>query len=685
VRLLIAEKPSMARSIASALRVAGTGQGCIAGREMIVTWCIGHLVELAPPEAYEPSLERWTLEALPILPTAFRLAASDRTKAQFRVVRDLLGRGDVTDVVNACDSGREGELIFDYVYRLAACRKPVLRFWTASLTDEAIRTAYDQLKPASAYAGLRDAARSRSEADWLVGLNATRAQTLVAQRAGHRGVWSLGRVQTPTLALVVERDRQIRDFVAKDFWLVDATLAAPSGTFKARWFRGRGEDLVERFERADEARAVAAAARRAPARVLEVDAKDVRVPPERLYDLTTLQRESNRRWGYSAQKTLDVAQVLYEQHKVLSYPRTSSRHLTTDVAATLPALLDAVARLPPYAQLARQAIDTRATLGSRFVDNAKVEDHHALLPTGRAPASLDEAEARVFDLVVRRFLAAFLPDRVEARTSVTCDVGGERFRARGLVVKAAGWAAVDPPTMEKPAKGEDDAAPSLPALRASEPLGVEDVKVLARNTKPPRPFTDAELLGAMETAGKTLEDEELRLAMRESGLGTPATRAAVIEHLLAREYLVRVRKNLEATPRGAALIDALPAAALKSAQLTGTWEARLARMARGEYARDTFMLELAAYTREVVEQLLQAPPPRAVPDTARATRPAAKPPRLATAAPPGAASPDHNRPAPPRGETCNGCGNAARVVWSQRQQAWLFRCDPCNVWGRPNA
>jgi DNA topoisomerase-3 len=317
----------MARSIAQALGLSGGGRGdgFLEGPGVLVTWCIGHLVELAPPEVYDDKLERWSMATLPILPDEFRLVPAAKTRAQLRIVRDLLGRKDVVEVVNACDSGREGELIFDHVYRLARCKKPVLRLWTASLTDEAIREAYARMKPAAAYVGLRDAARSRSEADWLVGLNGTRAQTLVAQKAGQRGVWSLGRVQTPTLALVVERDRAIREFVARDYFTVEARLGAAAGDFEAKWFRVDGEKTIDRHDQREDAEAVADKARPGPAHVRSVEGKDVRLPPERFYDLTTLQREANRRWGYSAKRTLDVAQALYEKSTSSSATRVPPR------------------------------------------------------------------------------------------------------------------------------------------------------------------------------------------------------------------------------------------------------------------------------------------------------------------------------------------------------------------------
>jgi DNA topoisomerase-3 len=691
MRLIVAEKPSMGRALASALGVSGAGQGCIEGRREVITWCIGHLVELAAPDEYDPALKQWSLTTLPIVPAAFRLVeASASTSAQLRVVLDLLRRPDVDEVVNACDSGREGELIFDHVYRHARVDKRVLRLWTASLTEEAIRTAYQNLRPAHHYARLRDAARSRSEADWLVGLNATRAQTLVAQRGGDRGVWSLGRVQTPTLALVVDRDLAIATFQARSYWTVDAQLAAAAGTFTARWFRTDGDQLIDRLDDGGQARELAARAGRGPAVVRSVESVDVRTPPERLYDLTSLQREANRRFGLSAAQTLEIAQALYETHKVLSYPRTSSRHLTTDVERTLPRLLEQLEQQPSYAGFASAA---RATgpraLGRRFVDDDQVEDHHALLPTGRRSPRLSEMEASVYDLVVRRLLAAYQSEVLESRTTVVATLAGELFRARGTVLVDAGWRRVDPPTAAKDKdKAEAGDDPVLPPVVAGERLRIVEVAATTRRTKPPKPFTEAELLGAMETAGRDLEDEDARLAMRDSGLGTPATRAATIEGLLKREFIVRERRQLRAAPRGLALIRGLQVPALRSAALTGAWEAKLARMARGQYDRSAFMAEIVAYTRELVDVLQRSEPPR--PEAApappartrrRAAGPATRAMGNARAVPHAApATANATRTAAPAPMACGSCRGVAKVVWSSKKSSWYQRCEPCNRW-----
>jgi DNA topoisomerase-3 len=406
LRVIIAEKPSMGRAVAQALGVRGpSAGGRIVGDELIVTWAIGHLVELAPPESYRAEWKAWRAVSLPMVPPdgRFALEVTARTREQFEVVAGLLRRKDVGGVVNACDAGREGELIFDLIMRRAGCSLPVMRLWTASLTETAIRQAYATMRPAAHYAALRDAARSRQEADWLVGLNATRAQTVRARAGGSdSGVWSIGRVQTPTLALLVERQRAIVGFVPRAFYAVEADLRAAAGRFTATWFERRGKDLVQRLESRAQADALVARLAGAPARVERIDRKAVRTPPERLHDLTTLQREANRRLGLSAQKTLELAQALYEQHKVFTYPRTASRHLTTDVGATIPALVATLAQhIGPLGALA-QALHARqpGLLGARFVDDREVDDHHAIIPTGSPPRHLSPQEQAIYGLVL---------------------------------------------------------------------------------------------------------------------------------------------------------------------------------------------------------------------------------------------------------------------------------------------
>ena len=468
----------MGRAIAAALGLSGSGRHFIQGRDadgnpLCVTWCIGHLVQAAEPDAYDPALKSWRLGQLPFLPEQFRYEAASSTGDQWQAVRDLLQREDVTDVVNATDAGREGQLIFHLVYDLAGCARPVQRLWTSSLTDDAIRTAWKAMKPDSAYRGLTDAARCRQEADWLVGINCTRAQTLVARSRGGQGVYSIGRVQTPTLAILVNREKSIRDFVPQDFWTVLATFQPNerSERYVGRWFKTVDGKDQERFETEAEALALADRLRSKAGRVTSVSGKAERRKAELLYDLTALQKEANRRFKWSAEHTLEVAQQLYEA-KLLSYPRTSSRHLTGDDAKKAPRWLAALDRAPyaPFVDEIRAMNKGQAPpLSKRFVDDKQVEDHSALVVTEKAaPANLPSDQARLYDLVARRLLAAWFGDRVEHKTTILTVVEGESFKTTGAVLQDPGWTRVDPPPSRP--KGDDETEPSRTSEEGLRPL-----------------------------------------------------------------------------------------------------------------------------------------------------------------------------------------------------------------------
>ncbi|MFN7143419.1 MAG: DNA topoisomerase, partial [Myxococcota bacterium] len=579
------------------------------------------------PAHYDPAWKRWSFETLPMIPAKFdlRLREGD-IREHFGALKKLLRDKAITEVINACDAGREGELIFRYVYELAGCTRPVRRLWTSSLTDEAIRTAWARLRPAADFDALADAARCRSEADWLVGLNATRALTCLARQGGGEQLLSVGRVQTPTLAMIVARDRQIEAFVPEPYWMVKARFSAEGkGEWEGTFFqrtpeREKGEDrdeapVAERILDRTTAEAVATASQGRPGTVSEAERKRIREQPPLLYDLTSLQRRANERYGLSAPRTLQIAQALYEKHKLITYPRTDARHLTPDQVGELPKILEGLARLPTYRPFAEGLLERPIQPGKRVVDAAEVGDHHAILPTGRTPdpSRLDPDERRMFDLVARRLMAALSPDaifdattlvvRVEPEGPLPAGVPALLYRARGRVCREPGWRAVDPPGKSR----EVD----LPNVDEGDVARVGDVRVVEEKTRPPRPYNDASILGAMETAGKTLDDESLKRALRNAGLGTPATRAAILETLLQRKYVERQGRDLRATERGKALIDAVPLDELKSAELTGRWEARLAAIAEGKDAREAFMAAVGDHVREVVTAIAGAAPPPA--------------------------------------------------------------------------
>ncbi|MBX5482460.1 MAG: DNA topoisomerase 3, partial [Myxococcaceae bacterium] len=669
---MVAEKPSVARDIAAVLGARARRDGFYEGNGYRVTWAIGHLVGLAEPHQIRPEWKTWRWSQLPMLPDRWPLVVLEKTRAQFEVVRRVLNDPDVHEVVCATDAGREGELIFRHLYEAAGCRKPVKRLWISSLTEEAIRDGFQKLKDAQAYDSLAAAAVGRSRADWLVGMNLSRAYGLQRDQP-----LSVGRVQTPTLAMVVERELAIRRFVPEDYLEVVATFSPGEGqTYDGTWFRDVKGERVQRLPiDGVEANAIVSRVKAGEAQVRSHDCETKRMPPPLLYDLTDLQRHANRLYGFSAQKTLELAQALYEQHKLLSYPRTSSRHLSTEVAATLPAIVRTVRG--PYESLLSPGTGERP-LSRRFVDDVKVTDHHALIPTAASPEgkrlSLDEQ--RIYDLVCRRFLAAWQGDFVWDATRVVTVVRSEGgvedlFASSGSAIREKGWKALEVGPLRAPAaekkKEEDPGEPEPPqqllpeGLKRGLPVKVLDTKTMKKRTQPPRRFTDATLLTAMETAGRTLDEKELSDAMRECGLGTPATRAAMIETLLAREYIVRRGKTLEATEKGIELIAAVDPT-VKSPVMTGQWEARLQRIERGEAELEPFLRGIEAYVREVIGRMSPPPPkvPRGDPrqrtlfDPSESERPSTDDRRARAWDPPGAsrttehAPPAHHAPCPQR-------------------------------------
>ncbi len=602
--LVVAEKPSVGRDIAAALPGSfkqAKDKTYIEGEEYLITWAVGHLVGLAEPEAYDPKLKKWRYADLPIVPEKFKLVPNDeRAKKQLHAIHRLMARDDVDVVVNACDAGREGELIFAYVYETAKVKKPVQRLWLNSMTRKAIEEAFSQLRPGEEMAQLEAAARSRSEADWVVGMNATRAAS-IRLRAAFDGAVSLGRVQTPTLALVVKREQAIRDFKPEPYWLVEAKFAAD----QARRYAGRylgGKRIAE-----EEAGKIVKEVDGQPGEITKLEKKEEREKPQLLYDLTTLQRHANTLYGFSARRTLSAAQRLYEEHKALTYPRTNSRYLSGDLVSEIKPTAELVGHNQPYKKASEYVTALESLPLGRVVNDEKVTDHHAIIPT-RSEHDLSKMgadELKVYDLVARRFLAVFHPEAVFERTRVETTVATHIFRTSGRVLLVAGWKAVYGDEAENGQIGEDDTGGDqmLPKLEQGEGVQTESVESLRKETQPPRRFTDASLLGAMETAGKDIEDAELREAMKESGIGTPATRAAIIERLIAVGYIEREGRALVATEKGMQVIKLLGEHALTSPELTGTWEHRLGLIEQGEDSRPAFMSDIAKFAKDTVEEL----------------------------------------------------------------------------------
>jgi DNA topoisomerase-3 len=606
--LVIAEKPSVGRDVARVLPGPfAKHEGFLEGPDHVITWAVGHLVQLAEPDEYDPKFKKWKMTDLPIVPDRFKLVVRDeRSKKQMSVITQLLKREDVSDVINACDAGREGELIFAYVYEKAGGKKPVKRLWLNSMTMQAMREAFAHLREADELRTLEDAARSRSEADWIVGMNSTRAAT-IRLRSSFDGAVSLGRVQTPTLAIIARREEEIRAFKPEPYWLVDAGFAASGErTYEGRFHAG----AQPRLATAEEAEAIVAAVREAGAGTitkLEKTKRKERAPL--LYDLTSLQREANNRFGFSARRTLGAAQRLYEEHKALTYPRTSSRYLTSDMVEEIKPTAEMVGRDDrAYAAGAAYVTGLDLLPLGRVVNDEKVGDHHAIIPTN-SPHQVDRMQAddrKVYDLVARRFLAVFHPDAEFENTRVETTVADHVFRTRGKVLIVPGWRGVygELADADRAADEEDEGRDQqLPRLEQGEEAEVRRVESLEKETQPPRRYSDASLLAAMETAGKLVDDEELREAMKDSGIGTPATRAAIIERLIDVGYIEREGRALMATEKGLNVVRLLGEHPLTSPGLTGDWEKRLADIEHGRDSRARFMSDIAGFADSTVHEL----------------------------------------------------------------------------------
>ncbi len=605
---VLAEKPSVARDIAKVLGANTKGDGYLHGNGYVVTWAIGHLASLAQPHEIRPEWRSWKRDALPMLPQSWPLVIYEKTKDQFEVVRKILSSAKVSRIVCATDAGREGELIFRYIYEAAACSKPIDRLWISSLTPEAIRKGFAAVKPGRDFEPLADAARGRSRADWLVGMNLSRAYTLT-----YGDELSVGRVQTPTLAMVVERELAIRRFVPEDYLEVIATFRPrdlpQAESYQGTWVRDTADTQKSARLPADgeEARHIVARAKTGAATIESVKAETQKMPPPALYDLTELQRHANRLFGFSAQRTLDTAQVLYERYKLISYPRTDSRHLSQDVAGTLPGIVKTIAG--PYRDLLAPDTGSRA-LGRRFVDDSKVTDHHAIIPTSTSSVgvNLPPDETKIYDLICRRLLSCWHEDHVWSVTTVITAIANgviiDRYHSSGKAIQQVGWKVLDLQVRRKASAEEEQTLPA--ELAPGQPQDVLEAESVLKKTRAPKRFTEATLLTAMETAGKTLDEKELSDAMKETGLGTPATRASIIEVLLKREYLRRDGKNLEATEKGIQLIEVVHPE-VKSPVMTGQWEAHLKRIQRGEAQLEPFLSGIEDYVRDVVGKVGQLP------------------------------------------------------------------------------
>ena len=615
-KLIIAEKPSVAGDITRVLGGFKRQDDYYESEAYVVSSAIGHLLELTPPEDCEVKRGKWSFANLPVIPPHFDLRPIEKTEARLKLLTKLIKRKDVDGIINACDAGREGELIFRYIMRHAKAAKPVQRLWLQSMTPASIKEGFARLRADRELMPLADAATCRSESDWLVGINGTRAMTAFNSKSGGFHKTPVGRVQTPTLAILVEREEKIKRFVARDYWEVHGTFGVAAGEYEGRWFdekfaritREEDSDLrAERLWDANRAEDIRKRCEGKPGEVTEESKPSSQASPL-LFDLTSLQRTANGRFGFSARMTLSVAQALYEKHKVLTYPRTDSRALPEDYIETVNETLESLiggtkgkaSAAHPYAPYAAKVLKQKwVKPNKRIFNNAKISDHFAIIPTALPPKHLNEAETKLYDLVVRRFLAVFYPPAEYLVTTRITRVAGEPFRSDGKVLKQAGWLEVH----GKEAQEDDEA--SLVPVEAGEKAASRAIEVIATQTKPPARFTEATLLTAMEGAGKLVEDEELREAMKERGLGTPATRAVIIEKLIAEEYVVRNQRELQPTAKAFSLLTllrGLEIPELISPELTGEWEYRLNEMEHGKLSRPEFMRGIEDMTRHIVER-----------------------------------------------------------------------------------
>lgn len=602
--LIIAEKPSVASDLARALGGFKKVDEHFENEKYIISSALGHLVELCLPSELDVKRGKWSFANLPIIPDEFELKPIEKSKARFNLLKRLIQRKDVTDLINACDAGREGELIFRYLIKLTGTKKPIRRLWLQSMTKDSIRTAFAHLRPNEEMIPLAKAAVCRSESDWLVGINGTRAMTAFNNKSGGFQLTPVGRVQTPTLAILAEREEKIRAFKSRNFFEVFGDFGVEAGEYRGRWFReefaknGDEDARAERIWDAVEAEAIKARCLGKTGTATE-ERKPTSQAPPLLYDLTSLQREANSR-GFSAKRTLQIAQQLYEKFKVITYPRTDSRYLPEDYIATVKETLGRISD-PALAPFAGQAIGM-VKPSKRIFNNAKISDHFAIVPSGEVPHGLDDAQRKIYEMIARRFIAVFFPPaQFEVTTRIT-RVEKDAFRTDGKIITSPGWLAV----YGKDANGIDnEEGGSLVPIAPNESARVLQVEVKQSETKPPARFNEATLLSAMEGAGKLVEDEELREAMRAKGLGTPATRAAIIEGLIFQEYVRRQGRELIATAKGLALITLLRGigvSALCSPEMTGEWEHKLKRIQAGEMKRKEFMSQIKDFTREIVER-----------------------------------------------------------------------------------
>ncbi len=601
MKVIVSEKPSVARDIARVLKVSTKKPGYFEGNGYRVTWAFGHLVRLLDPDEYSPELGKWRYQDLPIIPETFKIGTSKDSgaTAQFETIKQLITAPDVNSVICATDAGREGELIFRLIYLLSGCDKPIERLWISSQTDDAIKDGFATLRPGHDYDTLYDCAKSRSEADWIVGINATRAYTI--RFAKGQGVMSVGRVQTPVLKMIVDRHLANTSFEAQAYYEIEAKIKHQNGRFSGLWIGPDGETRIH-----DSARAQSicdALTDIKSGNVQSVLVKEKREYPPLLYDLTELQKDANRKFKLSADRTLAIAQSLYETHKLITYPRTSSRYLSSDLVPKLPKVVASMTGWSEGLDPLLTGIKAQPlAITKRMVDDEKITDHHAIIPTGQSihKSRLSDDEIKIFDLIIRRVTAALLPECKKETTEIVCAFGTHRTKTSGIVTLDLGWRSA------YESDDDDDSDSALPKVNQADSVSGTGFKVLTKKTKAPPLHTEASILAAMETAGRQIEDDDMREAMKECGLGTPATRAQILERLIAVKYITRVKNRLIPTEKGIQLISVIQDKELISPELTGEWEKKLNQIRSGKLTRTAYMSEIAEMAKRMIGNVQQA-------------------------------------------------------------------------------
>lgn len=598
MKVVLAEKPSVARDIARVLNANQKKEGYYYGNSYCITWAFGHLIGLSDPDSYDKKYQKWHLDDLPLIPESFKTQVINNkgTKKQFACIESLFNHPDCEEVICATDAGREGELIFRLIYEKAKCKKPIKRLWISSQTDEAIKEGFAALRDGEDYQPLFDSARSRSEADWLIGINATRAYSIKLGRGN--GVMSVGRVQTPVLKMIVDRYKENIHFVPKDYFELQADIQHAKGDFKGIYF---DEKKNSRFDEKEKALEIQKTIEANPEGVIEkVSKKKKSEAPPLLYDLTSLQKDAYRQFKFPAEKTLSLLQSLYERHKVLSYPRTSSRYLSKDLEKKLPSRLAQLQQIPELCSFVQPLINAPLPINSRIVNDKKVTDHHAIIPTEKAcnPNSLSADEQKIYMTVIKRFVAVFHPACQKESTEIITNLSSHLFKSQGVVIKVAGWRAL----YQDDENTQDEKQELLPAVKKADPIKALNLEVLAKKTKAPPLYNEASILSAMETAGKHIDDEELAQAMKDCGLGTPATRAQILERLVSVKYIKKEKNTLIPTEKGIFLVDNLQSPEMLSPELTGQWEKKLNDMANKTVLREEFMKQIKDFTHQIIDK-----------------------------------------------------------------------------------